>query len=392
MSLDITVPVLPESVPDAIVANINCKKGDLVNESTVLIELETDKIMIEVPAPSSGQIENIKVKSGDKVKTGDVLVIFEEKEVAASAIDSVESKTQLDDKPTSPPVESKSVAANTAIDDGARMSPSVRKLLQSSPVTQQIEATGSKGRVMKSDILRAQSVSIRQEKRVAMTRIRAKIAERLLDAQQSTACLTTFNEVDMHAVMKIRANYKKEFESHHNIKLGFMSFFIKACCVALQQFPEANASIDGKDLVYRDFQDIGIAVSTDRGLVVPIIRDAHRLSLAELEMAVKELAIKARDGKLTLDDMSGGTFSITNAGKFGSMLSTPILNPPQAAILGMHNIIERPVVINGQIEIRPIMYLALTYDHRIIDGSTSVQYLMMVKKLIEDPTRLLLDI
>ncbi|MAJ82279.1 MAG: dihydrolipoyllysine-residue succinyltransferase [Legionellales bacterium] len=392
MTLDITVPVLPESVPDATIASINVKAGDLVTESTVLIELETDKIMIEVPAPTSGLVNEIIVKVNDQVKSGELLIKFEEKNIADTEPASSTESTPVIEQ-TSTNIEEKSVAPTESKEiDQTKLGPSARKAMRQGQITESIVPSGPKGRVMKNDILKAQSIVLRKERRVAMTRIRSKIAERLIDAQQSTACLTTFNEVDMKAVMDIRSKYKKDFEDRHDVRLGFMSFFIRAVCYALQKFPEANASIDGQEIVYRDYQDIGIAVSTDRGLVVPIIRDAHTMGMAELELSVKDLATKARDAKLTMEDMQGGTFSITNAGRFGSMLSTPILNPPQSAILGMHNIVERPVVINGEIVIRPIMYLALTYDHRMIDGSTSVQFLMTIKELLEDPTRLLLDI
>ncbi|MAH61367.1 MAG: dihydrolipoyllysine-residue succinyltransferase [Legionellales bacterium] len=389
MAIDITVPVLPESVSSAVVATVNHQQGDLVTEATVLVELETDKIMIEVPAPTSGLILEVMTKPGDEVNSGDVLFSFEEKKVTEAQQEQHHSdKKTTKETSTSSPVE----AIPTSAPETTKIGPSARKAIQEHPIQQAITPTGPNGRILKGDVLKAQVISSRQEKRVAMTRIRAKIAERLIDAQQSTACLTTFNEVDMKAVMDLRAKYKKTFEEKHQIKLGFMPFFIKASSAALQKFPDVNASIDEQEIIYRDYQDISIAVSTDRGLVVPVIRDAQAKGMADLEKAVKELAVKARDGKLTLEDMQGGTFSITNAGKFGSMLSTPILNAPQSAILGMHNIVKRPVVINDQVEIRPIMYIALTYDHRMVDGSTSVQFLMYIKELLEDPTRLLLDI
>ena len=385
MTIEIKVPVLPESVPDATISSINHKLGDIVSEGETLLELETDKIMIEVPASSAGKLTEIKVSEGDQVKTDQLLCILDEtvkpeaqpkEEVKVEASKDVPTSVVKDNnKPE--PIEKATKAKTEAISAApVEGSPSLRRSIM----------TGE------TDSIQPIMTSSRRENRVPMTRIRATIADRLIDAQQSTAALTTFNEVDMQAVMTLRNDNKKEFEAHFGVRLGFMSFFISACCLALQKFPEVNASIDGKDIVYRDYQDIGIAVTTDRGLVVPVLRDANALSMAELESSVVTLATKARDGKLSLEDMSGGTFSITNAGKFGSLLSTPILNPPQSAILGMHNIIERPVVINGEIVIRPMMYLALTYDHRMIDGATSVQFLMHIKRLIEDPNRLLLNL
>lgn len=379
MTIEIKVPVLPESVPDATISSINHKVGDVVHEGETLLELETDKIMIEVPASSSGKIVDFKISEGDQVKTDQLLCLIDDT-VKPEIKESKEPITEHSSDETSAPVKTKqdkdkpsTTNDNIASVDG---SPSFRRAVLSGA------ESGIQPLITAS----------RREKRVPMTRIRKTISERLIDAQQSTAALTTFNEVDMHNVMAVRNHNKKEFEAHFGVRLGFMSFFIKACCLALQKFPEVNASIDEGDIIYRDYQDIGIAVTTDRGLVVPVLRDANALGMAELESGVLELATKARDGKLTLDDMSGGTFSITNAGKFGSLLSTPILNPPQSAILGMHNIIERPVVVNGEIVIRPMMYLALTYDHRMIDGATSVQFLMHVKKLIEDPNKLLLNL
>lgn len=379
MTIEIKVPVLPESVPDATISSINHKVGDIVSEGETLLELETDKIMIEVPASSSGKIIELSVSEGDQVKTDQLLCLVddsiqpEEEEKETANVEKEQKEVIPETK------ETKSIpATKTDID-------SIEKV-DGSPSFRRAVLTGTENSIQ--PIL----ASSRREQRVAMTRIRKTIAERLIDAQQSTAALTTFNEVDMFEVMAVRSKNKKDFEDYFGVRLGFMSFFIKACCIALQKFPEVNASIDEGDIIYRDYQDIGIAVTTERGLVVPVLRDANILGMSELESGVLDLANKARDGKLTLDDMSGGTFSITNAGKFGSLLSTPILNPPQSAILGMHNIIERPVVIDGEITVRPMMYLALTYDHRMIDGATSVQFLMHVKKLLEDPNKLLLNL
>ena len=374
MTIEIKVPVLPESVPDATISSINHKVGDVVEEGVTLLELETDKIMIEVPASSSGKIIDIKISEGDQVITDQLLFTIDDTiKPEINEISEKSTKSIDEPKPEAWKIEKTETNENIATMEG---SPSLRRAILSGD-ERSIRPTIS---------------SSRREKRVPMTRIRKTISERLIDAQQSTAALTTFNEVDMFNVMSVRTQNKKEFEDQFGVRLGFMSFFIKACCLALQKFPEVNASIDDGDIIYRDFQDIGIAVTTERGLLVPILRDANAAGMAELESGVLELATKARDGKLTLDDMSGGTFSITNAGKFGSLLSTPILNPPQSAILAMHNIIERPVVVDGEIVIRPMMYIALTYDHRIIDGATSVQFLMHIKKLIEDPSKLLLNL
>lgn len=376
MTIEIKVPVLPESVPDATISSINHKVGDIVIEGDTLLELETDKIMIEVPATTSGKITDFKVAEGDQVKTDQILCLVDDSvkpEVASS-----EPTTESKNNETEQVKEAPKQEAKPNVDKPSN--------LEGSPSFRRSVLTGEQSAIQ------PMLTASRREKRVPMTRIRKTISERLIDAQQSTAALTTFNEIDMHQVMSVRSKNKKAFEDHYGVRLGFMSFFIKACCLALQKFPEVNASIDEGDIIYRDYQDIGIAVTTDRGLVVPVLRDSNALGMAELEAGVLDLAMKARDGKLTLDEMSGGTFSITNAGKFGSLLSTPILNPPQSAILGMHNIVERPVVVDGEITVRPMMYVALTYDHRMIDGATSVQFLMHVKQLIEDPSKLLLNI
>lgn len=374
MTIEIRVPVLPESVPDATISAVSVKVNDTVHEGAVLFELETDKIMIEVPATNAGKITDLKVKAGDQVKSDELLCLIDESVKPVDEPKSAEAPAASEAKETPAPAPKEAPAPQP--DAKFEGTPSVRRAAMLGH-EQRIEPSITASRI---------------EKRVPMTRIRKTIADRLIDAQQSTAALTTFNEVDMHAVMQIRNENKKAFEAFYGVRLGFMSFFIKACCMALQTYPDVNASIDGDDLIYRDYQDIGIAVSTDRGLVVPVLRDANLMNMARMEKGVAELAGKARDGKLGLEDMTGGTFSITNAGKFGSLLSTPILNPPQAAILGMHNIIERPVVINGEMVIRPMMYIALTYDHRIIDGATSVQFLMHVKTLLEDPSKMLLDL
>lgn len=374
MTIEIRVPVLPESVPDATISNVSVKADDTVHEGAVLFELETDKIMIEVPAANAGKVTDLKVKVGDKVKSDQLLCLIDETVKPAEESKATEPTKAIEPK-EAPVAESKDAPA-----------PNLETKFEGTPSVRRAAMLGHEQRIEPS------FTASRIEKRVPMTRIRKTIAERLIAAQQSTAALTTFNEVDMHAVMKIREHNKKGFESFHGVRLGFMSFFIKACCMALQTYPDVNASIDGDDLIYRDYQDIGIAVSTDRGLVVPVLRDANLMNMARMEKGVAELALKARDGKLGLEDMTGGTFSITNAGKFGSLLSTPILNPPQAAILGMHNIIQRPVVVDGEITIRPMMYIALTYDHRIIDGATSVQFLMHIKTLLEDPSKMLLDL
>ena len=392
MSMEVKVPLLPESVADAVIATWHKTEGDAVAEGDIIAELETDKVMLEVPATCAGVMAKIIKGEGETVKAEELIATMEEGAAAKS--------------------EPQQAGATTGHTDEAPTSPSTRKMMEAHQIASSaVKGSGKQGRITKEDVAAhvaqqgqgASSVAVkegvlpqaqgmRHTERVPMTRMRSTIAKRLLESQQSTASLTTFNEVDLTEVMALRKQYKEIFEKKHGIKLGFMSFFTKACCAALKQFPEVNAAMDGSEVVYHNYCDIGVAVSTDKGLVVPVVRNAESLGMHEIELAIAGYAQKARAGKITMDEMTGGTFSITNGGTFGSMLSTPILNIPQSAILGMHNIIQRPMVVNGEICIRPMMYLALTYDHRIIDGSQSVRFLVAVKQFLEDPSRLLLDI
>lgn len=389
MTIEIKVPTLPESVTDATIAKWYKKVGDTISRDENLVDLETDKVMLEVPAPASGVIEKIIVSEGSTVQANTVLAIIREGEAAAPSAEKTPEKPSEKEEPT------KTSAAD--------LSPSVRRAVSEKEIdVSKISGTGKSGRVTKEDVDQyaqgksdqktAPAMGAREEQRVPMSRLRARIAERLVQAQHEAAILTTFNEINMKPVMDLRNKYKDEFEKTFGVRLGFMSFFTKAAVEALKRFPAVNASIDGSDLIYHNFYDIGIAVSSPRGLVVPILRDVDLLSLADIEKQIKDYAGKARDGKLSIEEMTGGTFSITNGGVFGSMLSTPIINPPQTAILGMHNIVERPIVENGEIVARPIMYVALSYDHRVIDGRESVSFLKTIKDLVEDPARLLLGI
>lgn len=397
MLIEVKVPALPESVADATIAAWHKKPGDRVTRDENLVDLETDKIVLEVPAPEDGILQEILFHTGDTVLSGQLLAKIAKGSVEA-AVASTPAVVAFDDKSASP---------------------AVRRLLAENDVQPAlVKGSGKDGRITKEDVhafievQRGQSVAAvspisavsnvtaqtqtmsgpREERRVPMSRLRAKVAERLLEAQHNAAMLTTFNEVDLKAVMDLRAQYKDVFEKKHGVKLGFMSFFTKAVVESLKLFPAVNASVDGQDIIYHGFYDIGVAVSTERGLVVPVIRDADSLSMADIEKTIGDYAGRARQGKLTLEEMQGGTFTITNGGVFGSLLATPIINPPQTGILGMHKIQERPVAMNGQVVIRPMMYLALSYDHRLIDGKDSVQFLVSVKALLEDPARLLLGV
>lgn len=395
MSIEVKVPNLPESVADATIATWHKKIGDAVTRDENIVDLETDKVVLEVPAPADGVLQEILFKEGAVVHSGELLG-----RIAAGA---AATKT-----PAASPEKS-----TQALEDKST-SPVVRRMLAEHDLQPgEIKGSGKDGRITKEDVVafiessrgkqtsqppaaKAEPVvaapGLREEKRVPMSRLRAKVAERLLEAQHNAAMLTTFNEVNLKAVMDLRAQYKDSFEKKHGVKLGFMSFFTKAVVESLKRFPAVNASIDGQDIVYHGFYDIGIAVSTERGLVVPVIRDADQLSMADIEKSISNFAARARLGKLSMEEMQGGTFTITNGGVFGSLLATPIINPPQTGILGMHKIQERPVAENGQIVIRPMMYIALSYDHRLIDGKDSVQFLVSVKELLEDPSRLLLNI
>ena len=393
MSIEVKVPQLPESVADALLAKWHKKAGDAVTRDENLVDLETDKVMLEVPAPASGVLKEIRIANGATVTSGQVLAIVEAGATATSAAVVPAAPARVAAEPE--------IANRQAAE---RSGPAARRIMEENKVSPaEITASGKDGRVTKADViqhLNKPSVQDalpavkgeRSEQRVTMTRLRARIAERLVQAQSTAAMLTTFNEVDMTAVNELRNRYKDKFEKVHGVKLGFSSFFIKAAIEALRKFPAVNASIDGNDIVYHEFYDMGVAVSTERGLMVPVIRNAENMSMAELEAAVSNYARKAREGSIALEDLTGGTFTITNGGVFGSLLSTPILNMPQVAILGMHKIQDRPVVVDGQIVIRPMMYLALTYDHRIVDGRESVQFLVAIKEALEDPARLLLQL
>jgi len=392
MSIEVKVPQLPESVADALLAKWHKKVGDAVTRDENLVDLETDKVMLEVPAPASGVLKEIRIANGTTVTSGQILAIVEAGAVATAAPAAAVA-----------PAKAEAPAAAAAKQGADKSGPAARRMMEENKVnTAEVAASGKDGRVTKGDVIQHLSKpavaalpaakGARTEQRVPMTRLRARIAERLVEAQSTAAMLTTFNEVDMTAVNELRNRYKDKFEKAHGVKLGYSSFFIKAAIEALRKFPAVNASIDGNDIVYHEFYDMGVAVSTERGLMVPVIRNAENLSMADLEAAVGGYAKKAREGSIGLEDLTGGTFTITNGGVFGSLLSTPILNMPQVAILGMHKIQERPVVVDGQIAIRPMMYLALTYDHRIVDGRESVQFLVAIKEALEDPARLLLQL
>ncbi|APE99844.1 TPA: 2-oxoglutarate dehydrogenase complex dihydrolipoyllysine-residue succinyltransferase [Pseudomonas putida] len=406
MAIEIKAPTFPESVADGTVATWHKKPGEAVKRDELIVDIETDKVVLEVLATADGVLGDIVKGEGDTVLSDEVLGSIVEGGAAAAPA------------ATAAPAAAPAAAAADAGEDDPVAAPAARKLAEENGIDlATVAGTGKGGRVTKEDVVAAVAnkksapaaapaakpaaaaapvvvaAGDRTEKRVPMTRLRAKIAERLVEAQSNMAMLTTFNEVDMTEVMALRSKYKDLFEKTHNgVRLGFMSFFVKAATEALKRFPAVNASIDGNDIVYHGFADVGVAVSSDRGLVVPVLRNAESMSLAEIENGIATFGKKARDGKLSIEEMTGGTFTITNGGTFGSMMSTPIVNPPQAAILGMHNIIQRPMAVNGQVVIRPMMYLALSYDHRLIDGKEAVTFLVTIKNLLEDPSRLLLDI
>ncbi|MGC7559528.1 2-oxoglutarate dehydrogenase complex dihydrolipoyllysine-residue succinyltransferase [Pasteurella sp. PK-2025] len=400
---EIITPDLPESVADATVVTWHKKVGDSVKRDDILVEIETDKVVLEVPAQSDGVLESIIEAEGATVVSKQLLG----KLAAAVVAGGVTKNTVATQEPT--PADRHHATLSTESVGSESISPGVRRLIAEHDLNaEDIKGTGVGGRITREDVekvlaSKAQTeaepepvstftLGERDEKRVPMTRLRKRIAERLLEAKNSTAMLTTFNEVDMAPIMNLRKTYGEIFEKRHGVRLGFMSFYIKAVVEALKRYPEINASIDGDDIVYHNYFDISIAVSTPRGLVTPVLRNCDKLSMAEIEKAIKALADKGRDGKLTVEDLTGGNFTITNGGVFGSLMSTPIINPPQSAILGMHAIKDRPVAVNGEVVIRPMMYLALSYDHRLIDGRESVGFLVTIKSLLEDPTRLLLDI
>jgi 2-oxoglutarate dehydrogenase E2 component (dihydrolipoamide succinyltransferase) len=410
MSIEVKVPQLPESVADATLVTWHKKPGDAVSRDENLVDLETDKVVLEVPAPVSGVLEKILIEDGVTVTSGQLLAIIAEGAKAAAAPAAEAAPAKLEE--AAPAAVAATAPAVTATQESSgKLSPSVRRLIDEHNLESvTIKASGPDGRLTKGDVLaHLESTGAtddggdieeltggladsRSEKRVPMTRMRARIAERLVEAQLTAAMLTTFNEVDLTEVMALRARYKEAFEKRHGVRLGFMSFFVKACTEALRKFPVVNAYVENNEIVYHNYYDIGVAVSTERGLVVPVLRDADQMGFAEIEKNIGVMAGRARDGKLSIEDLTGGTFSLTNGGVFGSLMSTPILNPPQSAILGMHKIQERPMVVDGEIKIRPMMYLAMTYDHRIIDGRESVQFLVAVKEALEDPSRLLLEL
>jgi len=397
MTIEVKVPVLPESVEDASIAGWHKKPGDTIRRDENLVDLETDKVVLEVPAPAAGTIKELRFETGDVVNSDDVIAIIEEGEVEEEADTSDKADEEKEASAThaeKSPKPAEKEAESGVSESSSRLSPAARRVAEEEKVDPgSVSGTGRGGRVTKGDVIKfLKGGGSRQEERVKMTRLRSRIAERMKEAQNTAAILTSFNEVDLKAVMDLRKKYQEQFTQRHGIKLGLMSFFVKACCDALRKHPVVNASIDGDEIVYHNYQDIGIAVSTERGLMVPIIRNAENMGLAEIEMAIAHFAEKARDGSIALEDLQGGTFSITNGGVFGSLVSTPLLNPPQSAILGMHTIKERPVVVNGEIVARPMMYLAISYDHRIIDGKDAVQFLVAIKETLEDPSRLLLGI
>lgn len=408
MAIEVKVPQLPESISDATVSTWHKKAGDKVSRDENIVDLETDKVMIEVPSPTDGIIKEIVKKTGSKVQAQEVIAVIDTTKAVAQPSKPSEKpekekvpEEKWKEKVEAEKVEEKRKEKIEAYEPFAPqkmppLGPSARRAAAQHEIdVSQMADPGKAGRLTKENVISVMSgqpMPARPEKRVPMTRIRTRIAERLLEVAQNTAMLTTFNEINMASVMEIRNRYKEKFEKKHNVRLGFMSFFVRACVEALKRFPIVNASIDGEDIVYHGYFDIGVAVSTDRGLIVPVIRDADKLSMAEIEVKIAESAEKARTGKLSLEEMQGGTFTITNGGVFGSLMATPIINAPQCAILGMHKIQERPVVENGQIVIRSMMYVALSYDHRLIDGKDSVTFLVTIKELLEDPTRSLLEI
>ena len=434
MSEEIVVPVLGESITEATVSKWLKKSGDSVKADEPIVELETDKVNLEVPSPVSGVLSNIKTKEGETVKVGELLgEVTEGESTETKKIEKIKPENQTKKEPkenkeeksnvvnfektksTEPKIfEEKNAEAPLILTDEVKkaeqpktsvnlnLSPAVRKIVEEKKIDiSKVQGTGKEGRILKGDLINLMSskpspnprkAEKGQEERVKMTRLRQTIAKRLKEAQNSAAMLTTFNEVDMSAIIKMRKDNQDDFQKTFGIKLGFMSFFVKACVLGLKLYPSINAEVDNDHIVYKNYYNISFAVGTDRGLVVPVLRDADELSFADIEKNIKTISEKARDGNLTIEDLQGGTFTISNGGVYGSMLSTPILNPPQSGVLGMHNIIERPIAVNGQIEIRPVMYLALSYDHRIIDGKDSVSFLKTVKENLEDPRRLFLNI
>jgi 2-oxoglutarate dehydrogenase E2 component (dihydrolipoamide succinyltransferase) len=428
MTIEVRVPQLPESVADATIVSWNKKPGEAVARDENLVDLETDKVVLEVPAPAAGVLKEIRLKDGTTVTSGQVLAVIEEGAAAsaaparaqAAAANPVKGATASAAAVTAGSRGAAAAAATAADPDAvksdaaaAKLSPAAKRVVEENKIDPKaVTGSGRDGRVSKSDVVNFLSAKdaapppaakapaapvpsargARAEQRVPMTRLRARIAERMVQAQATQALLTSFNEVDLKAVNELRARYKDQFEKQHGVKLGFMSFFAKACVEALKKFPAVNASVEGNDIVYHEYFDIGVAVSTDRGLIVPVLRDADLQSFAEIEKSIGNFAGRARAGTITMEELTGGTFTITNGGVFGSLLSTPIVNSPQSAILGMHKIQDRPVVSDGQVVVRPMMYIALTYDHRLIDGREAVQFLVTVKQCLEDPARMVLGV
>lgn len=393
MIIDVKVPMLSESVSEGTLLEWKKKVGEAIARDEILIDIETDKVVLEVPSPQAGVLVEIVAQDGETVVADQVLARIDTAATAAA------------EAPAAAPAEAAPAAAPAAAQNNAAMPAAAKLAAETGVDVNALQGSGRDGRVLKEDVQNAAAkpaaaaapavtlpAGARPEERVPMSRLRARVAERLLASQQENAILTTFNEVNMKPIMDLRAKYKEKFEKEHGVKLGFMSFFVKAAVAALKKYPVVNASVDGKDIVYHGYFDIGIAIGSSRGLVVPILRDADQMSIADIEQAIVDYAKKAKDGKIAIEDLTGGTFSITNGGTFGSMMSTPIINPPQSAILGMHATKERAVVENGQVVVRPMMYLALSYDHRIIDGREAVLTLVAIKDALEDPARLLLDL
>jgi 2-oxoglutarate dehydrogenase E2 component (dihydrolipoamide succinyltransferase) len=420
MTIEVRVPQLPESVADATIVSWHKKPGDAVARDENLVDLETDKVVLEVPAAAAGVLKEIKLGDGTTVTSGQVLALIEEGATALPGA-SAPAVMAASGGPATPAVNAVAAAKEAAKPDAGpgKLSPAAKRVVEENRVDPKaVSGSGRDGRVSKSDVVNYLSTQeaapspaptapaskgaaatpapaargVRADQRVPMTRLRARIAERMVQAQTTQALLTSFNEVDLKAVNELRARYKDQFEKQHGVKLGFMSFFAKACVEALKKFPAVNASVEGSDIVYHEYFDLGVAVSTDRGLIVPVLRDADLQSFADIEKSIANFAGRARAGTITMEELTGGTFTITNGGVFGSLLSTPIVNSPQSAILGMHKIQERAVVIDGQVVVRPMMYIALTYDHRIIDGREAVLFLVTVKQCLEDPARMVLGV
>jgi 2-oxoglutarate dehydrogenase E2 component (dihydrolipoamide succinyltransferase) len=413
MTIEVRVPQLPESVADATIVSWHKKPGEAVARDENLVDLETDKVVLEVPAPAAGVLKEIKLNDGTTVTSGQVLAVIE---AGAAAVPGASAPAIMAASSGAVTAAATAAKPDAAKPDGvaAKLSPAAKRVVEENKVDPKaVTGSGRDGRVSKSDVVNYLSAKdaaappaakapagapvpsargVRAEQRVPMTRLRARIAERMVQAQATQALLTSFNEVDLKAVNELRARYKDQFEKQHGVKLGFMSFFAKACVEALKKFPAVNASVEGNDIVYHEYFDIGVAVSTDRGLIVPVLRDADLQTFAEIEQSIGNFAGRARAGTITMEELTGGTFTITNGGVFGSLLSTPIVNSPQSAILGMHKIQDRAVVSDGQVVVRPMMYIALTYDHRIIDGREAVQFLVTVKQCLEDPARMVLGV